>query len=194
MKTAGKSAAITVLSAILLVACGKSGANDTSEAASAPMAAPSGWPDAEADFVNVEGGETGDIALKDAPEGVLIRVSISGLSEGWHGMHLHQVGDCSDGAEGFKASGSHINPEGAEHGLLNPNGYEAADLPNIYAGPDGVAVAAFFNTALSLSDGGPLSDADGFAVVIHENPDDHMTQPIGGAGARVACAAFNLGE
>ena len=28
---------------------------------------------------------------------------------------------------------------------------------------------------------------DGSAVVIHANPDDHMTQPIGGAGARVAC-------
>jgi Cu-Zn family superoxide dismutase len=23
--------------------------------------------------------------------------------------------------------------------------------------------------------------------VIHANPDDHMAQPIGGAGARVAC-------
>jgi Cu-Zn family superoxide dismutase len=33
-----------------------------------------------------------------------------------------------------------------------------------------------------------LKDADGSAVVIHANADDHMAQPIGGAGARVACA------
>ena len=32
-----------------------------------------------------------------------------------------------------------------------------------------------------------LLDEDGSAVIIHENPDDHITQPIGGAGGRVAC-------
>ena len=32
-----------------------------------------------------------------------------------------------------------------------------------------------------------LLDADGSAVIIHANPDDHMTQPIGGAGGRIAC-------
>ena len=25
------------------------------------------------------------------------------------------------------------------------------------------------------------------AVIIHEHPDDHMTQPIGGAGGRIGC-------
>ncbi len=196
MKIAQNLAVITAISAVFLGACGKSdGAPAHTGAAAAPMAAPAGWADAAADLVNVDGEKAGEIALKDTPHGaVLIRVSISGLSEGWHGMHLHQIGDCSDGAAGFKASGGHINPQGKEHGLLNPNGYEAADLPNIYAGADGVAVASLLNPSLSLSDGGPLLDADGFAVVVHENADDHMTQPIGGAGSRVACAAFSLGE
>jgi Cu-Zn family superoxide dismutase len=35
-----------------------------------------------------------------------------------------------------------------------------------------------------------LIDQDGAAIVVHASPDDHETQPIGGAGARVACAAF----
>ena len=35
-----------------------------------------------------------------------------------------------------------------------------------------------------------LLDDDGFAFVMHENPDDMVSQPIGGAGARIACAAF----
>lgn len=193
MKTAQNLAAITAISAVFLGACGKSDGAPAQTAA--PVAAPAGWADASADLINVDGKKTGEIAIKNTPHGaVLIRVTASGLSEGWHGMHLHQIGDCSDGAAGFKASGGHINPQGNEHGLLNPNGYEAADLPNIYAGADGVAVASLLNTTLSLSDGGPLLDADGFAVVVHENADDHMTQPIGGAGSRVACAAFSLGE
>ena len=29
-----------------------------------------------------------------------------------------------------------------------------------------------------------LPEDDGSAVIIHESPDDHMTQPIGGAGGR----------
>jgi Cu-Zn family superoxide dismutase len=35
-----------------------------------------------------------------------------------------------------------------------------------------------------------LLDADGSAVVVHASPDDHLSQPIGGAGARVACAVL----
>ncbi len=194
MNTAGKIAAISVFSAVILAGCGKNGAGDGDAASAASGPALTGWGDASSELLNSQGEKTGDIALQDAPGGILMRVSVSGLSEGWHGMHLHQIGDCSDGADGFKASGSHINPEENEHGLLNPSGYEAADLPNIYAGANGVAVAELFNTKLSLNDGGPLRDADGFAVVVHANADDHMTQPIGGAGGRVACAAFSLGE
>jgi len=36
-------------------------------------------------------------------------------------------------------------------------------------------------------------DADGSALWIHASPDDHTSQPIGGAGARVACAAIKAG-
>ena len=33
-----------------------------------------------------------------------------------------------------------------------------------------------------------LLDEDGSAVIIHDLPDDHPTQPIGGAGGRIGCA------
>jgi Cu-Zn family superoxide dismutase len=36
----------------------------------------------------------------------------------------------------------------------------------------------------------PLLDGDGSALLIHAAPDDHTSQPIGGAGARIACAAL----
>jgi Cu-Zn family superoxide dismutase len=36
----------------------------------------------------------------------------------------------------------------------------------------------------------PLLDEDGSAFIIHENADDHMTQPIGGAAGRIACGVI----
>ena len=43
----------------------------------------------------------------------------------------------------------------------------------------------------TLVDPDLLMDDDGSAIVIHENPDDHKTQPIGGAGGRIACGVLN---
>ncbi len=200
MTNAAKIAAISIVSSLIVTGCGNSaetGSAAAAEAGAKKAAAVSleGWGDASAEFVNTDGETAGEVAFTQTPSsGVLVRISLSGLSEGWHGIHLHQVGDCSDNAEGFKASGGHIDPEDKPHGLLNPDGPEAADMPNIYAGADGLAVASILNPMLSMDSGGPLADEDGFAVVVHTSPDDHMTQPIGGAGARVACAAVMLGN
>lgn len=192
----------------LAAACGKSEqAEPTSIPAPKPALlaelAPASGVTSAAKFINPTGEETGNALLTAGPNGVLIRVDLMNLPEGWHGIHLHQKGNCSDGEAGFKASGSHINPDQNAHGLMNPNGFERADIPNIYAGADGRATAEIFvsslrvnaleETAAAVGPGGILLDDDGFAFIIHENPDDHMTQPIGGAGGRIACASFGKG-
>ena len=194
-----KFLSISVVSLLFLTSCGN---NEISTSSTDPMVeplAPAGWVDAAARFAGPDGADKGYIAFKNSPgAGVLIRVDLKDLSPGWHGIHLHQVADCSDGADGFKASGGHVDPDGRAHGLLNPDGSERADLPNIYAGSDGRATAEIFNDQVALyaseaaaAEAGPypLMDADGFAVIVHEAADDHVKQPIGGAGARVACAA-----
>jgi len=197
---------LAALALLTLAACGKKDAATAPEAqapapqeiAPAPSFSSADWTDASADFVNPAGETVGRIEFKDGLGGVLMRINISGLTPGWHGIHLHMIADCSDGADGFKASGGHINPDNSEHGLLNPNGAHRADIPNIFAGADGNAEAEIFRAGVNLkpSEEGaaingpyPLMDDDGFAVIVHADPDDHMTQPIGGAGARVACAA-----
>ena len=138
---------------------------------------------------NAAGATIGQVTLTDAPRGVVLRVEASGLAPGWHGIHFHEKGDCSDPA--FKMAGGHVHQMSPTvHGLLNPQANDLGDLPNLYAGPDGKANAEFYSSYVAMHDGttrANLLDADGSAVVIHAHTDDLSTQPIGGAGDRVAC-------
>lgn len=139
-------------------------------------------------------GQAGKLTLREGPRGVVLRVELSGLTPGWHAMHFHAVGDCSDAK--FDKAGGHINHAAAKrpHGLLNPAGPDFGDLPNIHVGADGSAAAEAYSPLVSLKGAGgrpALLDADGSAIVIHAAADDHRTQPIGGAGARVACGVIN---
>lgn len=141
---------------------------------------------------NNAGEAIGTATLTEAPKGVLMRLEVSGLTPGWHGLHFHEKGDCSK--SDFTSAGGHVHTEASMvHGLLNPDANEAGDLPNLYVGADGKGVVELFSTYVSFdgqSGRAALMDEDGAAVVIHAAPDDHKTQPIGGAGARVACGVI----
>ncbi|MYG43495.1 MAG: superoxide dismutase family protein [Rhodobacteraceae bacterium] len=141
---------------------------------------------ASAEIIDTEGTVIGMVTFEETPNGVLVYVEVSGIPPGGHGIHLHAVGSCDPD---FKAAGGHINPDHAKHGLKNPEGPDNGDLPNLYAASDGSARAEFFTTRVSVYGNAmpALLDGDGSAVIIHENPDDHMTQPIGGAGGRIGC-------
>jgi Cu-Zn family superoxide dismutase len=138
-----------------------------------------------AELKNGAGETIGQVALTPAPKGVLMRVEVRGLTPGWHGLHFHEKADCSK--SDFTSAGGHTHAGGDRvHGLLNPKANETGDLPNIYVDSHGAGMTEVFSSLTTLD---KLKDADGSAVLIHANADDHMTQPIGGAGARVACAA-----
>ena len=140
------------------------------------------------------GAAAGEVTIMQAPRGILLRVLASGLTPGWHGMHIHSVATCADA--GFKASGGHIHDAlvtAPVHGLLNAAESDSGDLPNVFADSGGKVNADVFASGLTL---GPadgrlnILDTDGSALVIHAAADDYLSQPIGGAGARVACAAI----
>lgn len=147
---------------------------------------------AVANIHNNDGDAIGEVHLRQGPNGVLLSLELDGLPEGMKAIHIHQNGDCSDPGEGFMASGGHLNPDERKHGLMNPEGPDAADLPNFYVHEDGFARAEFFNARVSLdgSMGAQVLDESGAALVIHESSDDHASQPIGGAGARLACGVI----
>ena len=141
---------------------------------------------AGADIVNTNGAVIGKATFEQTPTGVLMSVDVAGLPPGAHGIHLHATGSCTPN---FKAATGHVNPGKVKHGLRNPEGPDNGDLPNLFAAADGTAKAEFFTTRVSVAGGDApaLLDEDGSAVIIHEMPDDHMTQPIGGAGGRIGC-------
>lgn len=149
----------------------------------APVAA-----SAIAQIIGGSGAQVGTAKLEQGPHGVLMEVTINagGLTPGWHGLHLHEKGDCSD-VGSFTLSGGHHGKGDGRHGLNNPAGPEMGDLPNIWAAADGSAALEAFSSLYELA---PSLEGDGIALVIHENRDDHITQPIGGAGARVACGVI----
>ena len=149
----------------------------------------------EATLIGASGQTLGRAVLTQGTTGLLIRVEAEGLSPGWHGIHIHATGECE---APFTSAGGHINhaDQARPHGLLNPGGPDDGDLPNIYADEQGRVRAEIFTTRARIAAEGPgqwLWDADGSALVIHENADDHLTQPIGGAGARVACGIMAAG-
>src|SRR5690242_16123830 len=105
---------------------------------------------ATGDLKGPDGAAHGTVAVTAAPKGVLLRVEAKGLKPGWHGIHFHEKGACSDPK--FTSAGAHVhaaNP--VVHGLLNPQANDAGDLPNIYAGADGSATAELYSTLVSLS-------------------------------------------
>ncbi|CAN5176253.1 superoxide dismutase family protein [soil metagenome] len=145
-------------------------------------------------FAGGDGSARGTATLTPGPNGVLIRLAVTGLTPGWHGIHLHKVGLCE--GPGFTNAGSHVNSGAMQHGLMNAMGAEDGDLPNIHADAAGAVVAEMLASKVSLAgEGGrtALRDADGSAIVIHAMPDDLTTPPIGGSGGRVACAAIPKG-
>ncbi|WP_415920983.1 superoxide dismutase family protein [Tateyamaria sp. SN6-1] len=148
---------------------------------------------AMAPLKNAEGAVIGAANLTQSPHGVLVHIKVSDLPPGKKGVHFHAKAHC-DPATGFKSShGHHGEAEGA-HGLLNPAGPGSGDLGNIFVGADGVGEMEVFKVGASLDGGAlPLLDADGTAIVIHANADDHISQPIGGAGPRIVCGIVAAG-
>ena len=144
---------------------------------------------AAAELIDIQGKTVGYATLVEGPDGVEIAVQVHDMPQGLHGFHIHAVGKCE--TPDFKSAGGHFNPFGKKHGLKNPEGSHAGDMPNLLVGPDGTASEVVLAPQESLGPGkNSLFGPDGTALVIHAGTDDQMTDPAGDAGARIACGVI----
>ncbi len=142
---------------------------------------------ATTDLIDTSGNSVGIAELTEEENGVRVKVNVTGLPEGVHGFHFHEIGKCE--APDFESAGSHFNPTSADHGLENESGPHAGDLPNLEVGADGTIDEEFLAKLVTLASGqgNSLLREGGTALVIHAEADDGKTQPSGNSGDRIAC-------
>ncbi|KAI3890431.1 hypothetical protein MKX03_037220 [Papaver bracteatum] len=138
-------------------------------------------------------GVTGTIYFTQEANGPTnITGTISGLKPGFHGFHIHSLGDTTNGC---MSTGPHFNPAGKDHGAPEDETRHAGDLGNLIVGKDGKVEVKIVDKQIPLT--GPNSII-GRAVVVHADPDDlgkgghELSKTTGNAGARIACGIIGL--
>ncbi len=182
----------------LIAACGKnaeqpvapeSGATSTP---STPPVPPPGVTNATAQLAATQGHTAnGTITLTPDPEGVRLTGTVQGLKPtGEFGFHIHEKGDCS--APDASSAGPHFNPANAQHGNPEGGAHHAGDLFNLKSDGQGVAQVDVVARGVTLGGDQP-NDINARALVVHEKPDDYMSQPAGESGARISCGVITAG-
>jgi Cu/Zn superoxide dismutase len=165
--------------------------------ATAAHAATSG-PVVSGTLTDVTGKVFGAVSMADEGGKVRVVVFATGLTPGFHGVHVHAIGTCN--GPDFTSAGGHFSVPGQTHAN------HAGDFPPLYVNADGSGTEVFTTDRFHTAD---LFDADGSAVIVHAGPDnlaniptrysssdsgapangpDATTLATGDSGGRVLCA------
>lgn len=116
------------------------------------------------------------------PKGVFTVTEIYGLPVGTgycdrpiFAFHIHDGDSCSGNiSDPFANARAHYNPYSCQHP------YHAGDMPPLFCA-GGMAYSAFLNDSFTVD------EIIGKTVIVHDRPDDFITQPSGNAGIKIAC-------
>lgn len=149
---------------------------------------PDNAPRASANLQPTKGSTVkGTATFVEAGGKVRVTASVSGLKpNAQFGFHVHEAGDCSSG-DGMSAKG-HFNPYGKPHGHHGTTERHAGDMPNLQSDANGNAALTTDLDVITVQ-AGPASIV-GRGLIVHVQPDDYKSQPVGNAGARSACAVI----
>jgi Cu-Zn family superoxide dismutase len=146
-------------------------------------------PTATASLLDSSGARAGVATFSDSAGSGWLAVSVTGLTPGLHGMHVHESGTCT--TPDFQSAGGHFNPGSKKHGTQNPEGPHAGDLPNLLVEDDGSADTTLAASRVLLAEGpSSMVGTEQRSLVIHADPDDEKTDPSGNSGARMVCGVI----
>ncbi len=148
---------------------------------------------AHARMIDGRNRTVGTALLEEGSSGVRITLDLHELPPGEHAFHIHENGACH--VPSFDTAGAHFNPHGRKHGLRNPEGPHAGDLPNLVIRADGRFRGVVEAPRVTLGPGiHSLLKRGGTCLVIHAKPDDGVSDPAGNAGERLACGVILAGS
>ena len=169
------------LVAVGLLACGGQ--------ARGPGGTPLEKPSASATLFDSTGARAGLASFSESNGAVQLGISVSGLTPGQHGMHVHESGTCTPPK--FESAGAHFNPASKQHGTRNPAGPHAGDLPNLIVEANGSADTTYTVSSALLTPGpSSMLGTEKRAFVIHADPDDEASDPSGNSGDRTVCGVI----
>jgi len=125
----------------------------------------------------------GVIVAADTPQGLLLKPDLSGLTEGLHGVHIHENPACGNHGDD---AGPHWDPMSTKTHLGPYDSGHLGDLPAIYADKAGNAVLPVLAPHLTVS------MLRGHSIIIHAGGDNYSDEPpLGGGGARIGCGVIS---
>lgn len=133
---------------------------------------------------------SGVVHFTKTENGVQIEANLSNLSQGKHGFHIHQYGNCSNRKD-FTSAGGHYNPMQQSHGSPTADQRHVGDMGNVPAGPEGNGELTYTDNTIRLNG---KHSVVGRAIILHAGEDDLESQPSGAAGSRVGCGVIGIAE